>query len=288
MGVGRNLPGGKTVKRLLFLMLVIFPFTLTAQEAELRNVEISWESGIITFDVTAPFPDKSVLPATRFRVEQKILQQAPKMIVLACRQVILDSWYTVEDRVQEDPDLFRSLEQLTDGLDHSFSRPTGDNRSLTMRFVLPIYPDLAGLFFVHEQARTIDPPIGYAPTADFTGIIILAERPLPERGTDNRVRLNPCVFPRILNEDLTPVSDRDHMEPEYLSRWGTAGYARGYSLEDYEERIGTYPLRIPALEIFGRNQTDLVISRKDAERILVSENNRRLLREGRVVIIYSE
>lgn len=275
--------------RSLWLSWLLLLFTpLYAQEATLSKVDISWEKGMVTFDVTAPYSGKQVLPATRFRIEQKILQQSPKMIVAACRDIILDSWYTVEERVKEDPDLFRALELLSTDLKHSFSRISEDQSSLTMRFELPLYPHLAGLFFVHEKAREKDKPVGYVPTADFSGIVILAEGMLPERGTDNRVRLNPAVFPRILDDHLKPVADRDHIEPEYLSRWGVAGYARGFDLTHYEERIGSYPLRITAMEVFGKNRTDLVLSESDIRKILGSEHNRRLLREGRIVIIYTD
>jgi hypothetical protein len=50
-----------------------------------------------------------------------------------------------------------------------------------------------------------------------------------------------------------------------------------------EERIGTNPLRVIAREVYGAVPTDLVIDRDDALLVLSSENNRKLLREGRVI-----
>jgi hypothetical protein len=52
--------------------------------------------------------------------------------------------------------------------------------------------------------------------------------------------------------------------------------------------VGSNPLRILAREVFGLNPTDPVIDREDALKILSSENNRRLLREGRVVLVLNE
>jgi hypothetical protein len=51
---------------------------------------------------------------------------------------------------------------------------------------------------------------------------------------------------------------------------------------------GTNPLRIFAREVFGINPTDLVIDREDALKITSTENNRRLLRDGRVVLVLNE
>jgi len=52
--------------------------------------------------------------------------------------------------------------------------------------------------------------------------------------------------------------------------------------------LGSNPLRIIAREVFGVNPTDPIIDREDALKILSSENNRRLLMEGRVALVLSD
>jgi hypothetical protein len=49
--------------------------------------------------------------------------------------------------------------------------------------------------------------------------------------------------------------------------------------------VGENPLRIIARGIFGVQPTDPIIDGEDAGLILSNEANRRLLREGRVVIV---
>jgi len=51
---------------------------------------------------------------------------------------------------------------------------------------------------------------------------------------------------------------------------------------------GTGPLRIFARGVFGIKPTDLIIDDSDALLIISSQENRRLLSEGRVVIILDE
>ena len=52
--------------------------------------------------------------------------------------------------------------------------------------------------------------------------------------------------------------------------------------------VGERPLRIFARSVFGTVPTDPVIDSADASLILANENNRRLLREGRIVFILNQ
>ena len=52
--------------------------------------------------------------------------------------------------------------------------------------------------------------------------------------------------------------------------------------------LGPRPLRILARGVFGVTPTDPVIDRDDALKIISTENNRRLLREGRVALVLNE
>jgi hypothetical protein len=52
--------------------------------------------------------------------------------------------------------------------------------------------------------------------------------------------------------------------------------------------VGDNPLRIIARGVFGIRPTDPIIDREDALVILSSEENRRLLREGKVAIILGD
>jgi hypothetical protein len=57
---------------------------------------------------------------------------------------------------------------------------------------------------------------------------------------------------------------------------------------DVELLVGNNPLRIIARGVFGIRPTDPIIDRDDALLIISSENNRRLLREGKVVIVLDD
>ena len=78
-------------------------------------------------------------------------------------------------------------------------------------------------------------------------------------------------------------------DPEALKRWGgVAAYeysADEATLKANEERVGVLPLRTMARGVFGRNATDILLSADAARQLLSREQNRALLREGRILII---
>jgi hypothetical protein len=52
--------------------------------------------------------------------------------------------------------------------------------------------------------------------------------------------------------------------------------------------VGDRPLRLIARGVFGARPTDPIIDSEDALIIISSEENRRLLREGKVVIVLND
>jgi hypothetical protein len=78
------------------------------------------------------------------------------------------------------------------------------------------------------------------------------------------------------------------MDPDFAARWGTAVFTEGFDEAAFADRIGTNPLRIIATGLFGIVPADPKIPVADADVLLHSETGRRLLAEGRILIIYRE
>jgi hypothetical protein len=140
--------------------------------------------------------------------------------------------------------------------------------------------------------RIIAPPEVTA----YTGIIIIADEELPVHGRNSGERLLPCLFPKIWDSEMNLVYDKKFAEPHIFGNSTLVNYAdrdhifrrtpSGLSPE-IESIVGSKPLRIIARGIFGMRPTDPVIDAADAALILASEANRRLLREGKVVLVVS-
>lgn len=109
--------------------------------------------------------------------------------------------------------------------------------------------------------------------ANYTGLVIDC----------TELKINPCFFPKVVNETMQEVYSFNFADSRHVIDHGLISYSSQMSFDS--ELIGNNPMRIKALATSGANQTDIKISLADSRRIHGSQNNLRLLRECRVVII---
>jgi hypothetical protein len=132
------------------------------------------------------------------------------------------------------------------------------------------------------------------PAASYTGIIVIAGEALPVHGRNSSALPVPCIFPKIWDSGMNLIYDKSIPDPQYMEKNAIVRYVRAESVfrpspsglsPELEALIGPNPLRILAKGVFGILPTDPIIDREDALTIISTENNRRLLREGRVAIV---
>jgi hypothetical protein len=98
--------------------------------------------------------------------------------------------------------------------------------------------------------------------------------------------IKPCLFPKIVTEKDEEVYSVNFASLSSITEWGLAQYSNDNDLTP--PRAGRKPLVVPAIGITGTKQTNIVISIADAQRIHGSKDNVHLLKECRVVIIFSQ
>ena len=141
-----------------------------------------------------------------------------------------------------------------------------------------------------EIPRTLNPVAAPA----YTGIIIIASEPLTIHGMKSTALVRPCLFPKIWDAGMKLIYERNMLNPDVgtMVRYFTQQdiFASGPSglSPAITAVVGSRPLRIFARGVFGINPTDPIISSDDALQIISSEENRALLREGRVALIIDE
>jgi hypothetical protein len=149
----------------------------------------------------------------------------------------------------------------------------------------------------HSRAAELPRPLIPVPSADYTGLIIIANENLPVHGRNITALAEPCVLPKVWDTDMNLFYERNVLDPAASERTSLVSYVSEASIfrptpsglsPELTELVGSNPLRVIAREIFGIRPTDPVIDRNDALIILSSEANRRLLREGKVVIVLNE
>jgi len=147
----------------------------------------------------------------------------------------------------------------------------------------------------NPAARTLNP----VSTAQYTGIIIIAVENLPVYGMRGTTLAVPCLFPKIWDSEMNLIYERTMLDTTIPARRNTpiVKYSTINSIfqnnpsglsPELIEIVGERPLRIFARGVFGIIPTDLIIDREDALLIISSDENRRLLSEGKVVIILDE
>ena len=137
----------------------------------------------------------------------------------------------------------------------------------------------------HSIPYKPESPIEKTASRVYTGIIIDARGILPVQGEFVTSTGNPCLFPKVWNEDMELIYEKNIENSKTAKEKGIVSYHWSSDENLYRDRIGNDPLRITAKKIFGINRTDPVISNKDALKILSVDANRELLKQGRVMIL---
>lgn len=274
---------------IVFLLPLFGVLYAAEEEADVRAEKtVNWEDGIITLHITAYSETAWTTPSSRYNMDKLISKRAPVLTAEIISDIPLDSLNTIGSAILENTKLYGDLLNLPDQVNKTFSTASEDRKSLTVQYNIPIFPHIARLFINRQTADPVMEDLRFKATAEFSGIIVYAAEVIPLRGTNKYTTVNPSIFPKLYNEDLNILLDPSKVDPDYLEKWGTVGFSMNEEREYYGDRVGAFPLRTMATAVFGKNATDLILSESATRRILSSEHNRKLLTEGRVLIIYGE
>jgi hypothetical protein len=279
-------------QRFLLPLLVFVLAPLGAQKAdpEIKG-NLNWE--YMTFDVTIMLDMQMAgikLPAGRIQAESLLEDKISFFIESFIMDVQADSSTTLGDMVIRGELMSGSFARNTRYSPSAFS---ADLSAITERVAVSL-TGIAAELIHHSRPRTIYPPLIPVPVRDYTGIVIIADENLPVHGRYSSALAVPCLFPKIWDSEMNLLYGRDMIDPQlgkenalvrYVSRESIMRSVPSAMDSNLIARVGENPLRIMARGIFGASPTDPVIDREDALLILSTENNRRLLREGRIAIV---
>lgn len=276
----------------LLVFLAVFCASLPAQEAWQERMDVyervDWQQGALVLEVALAVDARQYGPAGRFEAEREIERLLPGLFMAAAVKIPFDSYRTIGERLKENRDLFRRLENsAAASVSKRYSRLQEDLQEIRVEYRFPFYGDggFVSPLISHSRPFPIERRLGFVPSRNFTGLVIYARGELPAHGKDIRQRLQPALFPSLYDEDMNLVLSVQMCDPAYLRRWGMAAYSDSETESAFLERIGAAPLRTVARGVFGINATDLLLPAEAVKRLLVREANRTLLAQGRVLII---
>jgi hypothetical protein len=299
---------------LLFITLVFSPVFLGASlEAQVfeTNAVTDWRNMTLTVDVSLDLPSAGLsMPTGRATAEEMLDARYKAISPALIYDIQVDSSSRIRDLVDrgeysrsEAVDILRNATRLPPVLSADMKTMktsyTMDLKDLG-NYLVAGPPSSPGEASSAPAKRLLPAPLITAPTTGYTGVIIItplnnARGTLPVHGRTITAPVAPALLPKVWDTDNTLIYEKSYYAPQdgraYI-RYGkmsdiTAPSPSG--LTDYMSSIvGERPLRIFAIGLYGVHATDIIIDSADALQILSTEENRRLLQEGKVAIILGE
>lgn len=282
-----------TVMAAFFCLVTVTLVAQTSDASVLNTIQatshsrIDWQNKRLYITLTAPIDSGEVRNRSTLvsRKEAELKELFAPLFSLFVQSVRVDSRRQYIDLMGNSVELSRLVRNLQGKAVLVRSQPAADLKSLSLEYLFPLAPNLTAPLIDFQQPIELDRILEWHPAVEYSGLVIHAEGPLPWYGSDRDAFLKPALFPRILDEDGRVVLDVARMQPSAARRWGPAAYASGARPERQTERVGDNPLVTMARGVYGTHSTDIMISRADAELLLYHESSRRVLSEGRILIV---
>lgn len=272
--------------RAIAIILFFVPCLAIAEQPPLSvRAQTSWlerkVSAVLSLDVEGA---GIVLPAGRSAALQKLDMECPSLLKDSFLSILVDSSSRLGDLVSRGDVSLAELNRLVDGGKKSPPYFSLDLRLVSMTHEVAL-TDVGALLVRHRSPIAADRPLETVPTRAYTGIVVDARGALAVRGEYVKDRARAALFPRLWSPDMTVAYERNMVDPAVARTRGIVRYGSSADDPAFREIVGADPLRVTAREVFGQYRTDPVISREDYLRIVGNEANRRLLAEGKVVIL---
>ncbi len=253
---------------------------------------IRWDQLLLEASSTLDLASAGLrLPTGRSQAEEIADMEFPRLVQPTILALPVDSSATVEDLIGAGVLTLNDVVGTVAAARRSASVLSTDLGTLSVAYSIDLH-SLSARLVRHRHAAEPQRTLEGRATRPYTGIIIYADDPLAVHGRHDVARASACFFPKIWDSDMNLIYERNMVEPDVARERGIVHYASARELsssgDDYAALVGPSPLRILATGLFGLRATDPIIDRDDALKITSSEDNRRLLKEGRVVIVLSE
>lgn len=269
--------------------IALCPFWVSAQEARIDLVRsIDWTKQKL--EATAVFDIASAglkMPAGRTEAEIETDLAFPALVRPTVYGIGTDSSATLEQQLTQGAIGLADIEGAIAGAEQSPAVLSADLLTLTKTYVVDL-AKLSSAMIRHRKPT--EPPRVIQPraTKTYTGIVIYADEKLAVHGTHSEAFAAPCLFPKIWDSEMNLIFERNMVDPAVAKERAIVRYARKADAEKQADLAGDDPLRILATGLFGMNPTDPIVDRDDALKILSSDENRKLIRDGKIVIILGD
>ncbi|MCX7786168.1 MAG: hypothetical protein N2442_00555 [Spirochaetes bacterium] len=247
---------------------------------------IDWQKQLLSLEIVGNEPPSGPnVPAASIAMERRIQQALPRIFIRSVTTLQVDSQKTLGERMEESATLASQVLLAASKSKPGLPRYSPSMIPISIDYRFPLFEVFGPLFIQYTQPMEVPHVLSWVPSANFSGIVIYAKGELPLYGEHRSAQLKPALFPELYMEPMDPVFQLPMGDPSYIGKWGVAAYSSSFDERPFIERIGYNPLRLFAIGLFGKYPTDILLSREDGYKILSRPHNRRLLKEGRILII---
>ena len=224
------------------------------------------------------------LPSGKNAASESMYLKLPALIKDPLLSLYVDNAKQLGDLILEGTLTLKEITDIVYGGKMTSAVFKGGKLTLFLTDTISI-PSISGMLLKQRTPYAPPVPIASAASRAYSGIVIDARGKLPVHGEYVESAVSPCFFPRIWDENMDLIYERDMASFDAAEARGIVLYGESDDTRAYHERTGYDPLYIKAYKVYGKNRTDPVIRTSDALRILTVAQNRALLKEGKVVII---
>jgi hypothetical protein len=254
---------------------------------------VEWEKMELYARVTLNLAASGIrMPTGRSQAEELLKVEYPSLIRPYILSIPVDSSTTLEDLINSGDLAFQTPDRIAASARRLPPALSVDLSALSASYTINL-GDINTLLIRHSRPAELPRLLNPVPAASYTGIIIIAGGELPIQGKKSEALVQPCLFPKVWDTEMNLIYERNILDPgkstlvRYITEDSIFRPTPSGLSPELSALVGDNPMRILARGVFGITPTDPIIDREDALIILSSEQNRLLLREGKVAIVLS-
>jgi hypothetical protein len=258
------------------------------------NGSLEWEKAEIQAHVSLELASLNIkLPAGRTMGESIIDSEYLQLLYPSILGLQADSSSTLADLVQSGTWHLSEAEKICSNAKKTPPYLSPDLLHLRASYTINL-ENVSIALMNHKRPAEVPRTLSPVSVTEYTGIIIIASSALPLHGMQGTAEIVPCLFPKIWDSNMKLIYEKSMLDKQrkimvrYTSDKSIFLSTPSGLSPQASALLGNKPLRIIARGLFGDVPTDPIIDAQDALQIISSDNNRRLLSEGRVLIITDE
>ena len=276
----------------IFLLIAVVAVSAFAQPASISGA-VNWKTMEINAEISLDLASAGIkLPSGRTQGENLLNFNYLRLIQSGILGIQVDSSSTISDLIARGEMSIFDIEYLSIKAASTPPALSSDLKNIFASYTISM-GNLSSSIIRHARPVPILRTLSAVSAPAYTGIIIIANESLPVHGIRGSALPVPCLFPKIWDTEMNLIFEKNMLNPtssppRYSPPSGIFANSPSGLTPEMIALVGTRPMRIIARGVFGITPTDLIIDRADALEIISSEENRRLISEGKIVIILDD